>query len=169
MELMLRRFRGIKVIGFEPQMWAYDKALERLESYNEDRWYLLPYGLGATSGELAMGEYHTDACSFINTGPGSREQGVGQIKEFCQIMRALDIKEIELFICNMEGYEFWLLPHLKRMSWLPKIKRLAVQWHTDLSRLFGENEMDVSIDAISECGFQLVVDERPAWTYHVRT
>src|SRR3989304_10112589 len=78
MELLRHLYPTCKLWGFEPQEWAAHDAAERLRKFDPRvPWSILPYGLGVEDATLQLGEWHTDAASFIHTGPGSREQGSG--------------------------------------------------------------------------------------------
>lgn len=166
MDLMGRLFPDYsRIVGFEPQEWAYLAARDRLDRRRQI--WLMPAGLGPETIEHAqMGEWHTDAASFVNTGPGTREQGTGKIAEADTALRAMLLSHIDLMIMNIEGGEYALLPHLRETHWLERIDRLAVQWHLNLP--------GVPLDAMeSELGrlgelYTLEYDNRPTWTYHVK-
>ena len=166
MELLSEVYHPRHLVGFEPQLWAVEAATKRL---NGRSYTLFPAGLGIEKGTFPMGEYHTDGCSFVNTGPESRTQGEGQLWDADETLLVLNPSKIDLMIMNIEGYEWYLLPYLQQKGWLGKIDRLAVQWHYDL----GEDPMsdkDVSryVDNIEQVGLKLNIDLRPAWTYFVR-
>ena len=166
MELLSELYNPKHLIGFEPQKWAVDEAISRLNGRN---YTLFPAGLGVAKGTFPMGEWHTDACSFINTGPGSRYQGTGELWDADETLTILLPSKIDLLIMNIEGYEWSLLPYLQEKGWLDKIDRLAVQWHYGLGE-DPKSDKDVSdyIDKIEQTGLKLKIDERPAWSYLVR-
>jgi FkbM family methyltransferase len=165
-ELINEMYHPKLIRAFEPQEWAFkilrEVALahpESIEAYN--------YGLGNRADTLPMGEWGTDACSFINVGPGSREQGEGLMVPAEWTMQ--DVANIDLMIVNIEGGEFELIPYMRSRDLLPRINSLATQWHPDLREDLVEAVMDAEIDRlIIEDGFTLRQDDRPAWTYMTR-
>lgn len=152
-----------EIVGYEPQTWAHERAQTRMVLGGFQNCPVYPYGLGLVTNIEPMGEYHTDAASFINT--GSREQGSGLLVNANQELSRLlgDDERIDLMIMNIEGYEFKLLPFLREAGWLERIDEIAVQWH-----LFHSEPMDAEIAKLGASGFYLVVDERPTWTLHRR-
>lgn len=164
MELISRLYPGVTIHGFEPQLWAIEKAYERNLPMGGERGasFLHPYGIGDSEGQLEMGEFETDAASFINV--GTRKQGFGQIREFGSVMSEHDIERIDLAIFNMEGYEFVLLPYLLSQNWLEKIDRLAIQWHINIGAGSIE-DVNAILDKTLQHGHHIVYDHRPQWTY----
>lgn len=161
-----------QIVGYEPQMWAANEASARLDSRSNCT--IIPFALWAGMapvGNIPMGEWHTDACSFINTGPDSRQQGSGLAMDADLALSTLGFDQhIDLMVMNIEGFEYLLLPYLRLKGWLQKIDRLAVQWHYGL----GSDPKDDN-DVVEEMyklvnydSFILRHDERPAWTYFVK-
>lgn len=168
MEALAELYPTSKISGFEPQSWAFEEANSRLVNYPNAR--VANIGLGVEDQLLDMGEWHTDAASFINTGPGSREQGTGYIGEADKCLRDIaQVTHIDLMIVNIEGYEYKLLPHLRSKGWFNSIERLAVQWHLFPEQGFDEKYMNQDIDRLIVLDdYLLRRDERPAWTYFVK-
>lgn len=166
MDFMGRLFRDYnRIVGFEPQEWAYMAARERLDRRRQ--MWLMNAGLGPEHIDNAqMGEWHTDAASFVNTGPGTREQGTGTIAEADTALRAMNLSHIDLMIMNIEGGEYTLLPHLRETHWLERIDRLAVQWHLNLPGV-PRDAMESELERLGE-RYELEYDNRPTWTYHVK-
>jgi len=157
-----------KIVGFEPQLWAAQEAGERVQ--NRRAMWIHGVGLGAeTNFNVPMGEWHTDAASFVNTGPGTREAGVGIIMEADAGLRMAELGDgiIDLMVMNIEGGEYDLIPHLQRMGWLHRIDRLAVQWHLYGDAAVAEQMMDSTIAHLGAY-YELAVDERPTWTYFTK-
>lgn len=173
MQALLELYPGIQITGFEPQPWAFNKAWRRLlETYGgENGWRLEPYGLGTESRDgVPMGEFETDAASFVNVGPGSRQQGAGDLLEATKALS--QSWPIDLMVMNIEGYEFQLIEYLAQQDLLKHIKRLAVQWHLGLAGAgvdADRGRMDDLIALLHFHGHRLVYDERPSWTYTERT
>lgn len=159
-----------QVIGYDPQIWAANESLETLD--HRGNCVVIPFALWAgpaPTGRIPMGEWHTDACSFVNVGPGSREQGFGSAMDANLALDILDFKnKIDLMVMNIESYEYHLIPYLREKGWLKKIDRLAVQWHLNFGG-FTEDNMNSEIDKlVSEDLYNLEIDERPAWAYFRR-
>lgn len=167
-EALLQLYPTINIAAFEPQSWAYEEAQTRLRDYYNAIVYNI--GLGTENALLDMGEWHTDAASFVNTGPGSREQGTGYIGEADNLLKMTSFEHIDLMIMNIEAFEYTLIPYLRQIGWLDKIDRLAVQWHLGLgSEPKFEKDVDKEIfDLYDKDHFIIKYDERPAWSYHVK-
>ncbi len=163
MEYLLNEYPNrYLVLGFDPQVWAVERARERLKDYTG--WLIQPFAIGTQFGTMVMGEYETDAASFVNTGANSRLKGQGEIKEINYALNRLNIFHIDLAIFNMEGYEFELMPYLVATTGLLKFDRIAVQWH-----IFEQEDwikMDRTIAMMEQLGYEKLYDGRPAWTYH---
>lgn len=162
-ELLLELYPGIIVHGFDPQEWAINQAHERLAIADQPRKnvFLHPYGLWYETGSVRMYDYETDACS-TDEFDTHKPSFIGQFREFTKVMSNLDIGYINLFVMNMEGAEFKLLPHLFQEDWLPYIEKLAIQWHLhDRPSI----EMDVMINSILANFHDMIIDKRPQWTY----
>lgn len=167
MELMDELYHPAHIYGFEPQDWAAQEAANRLQGRDNCQVYNVALGIGED--KYTMGEWGTDACSLINTGPQSREHGTVQMMP-AELYFA-NIPHSDLVIMNIEGYEYTLLSHLRQHSILPTIDRLAVQWHLGLESdgQVTAEIMDRHIERlVIEDDFFLRHDERPAWTYHTK-
>lgn len=171
MEALDELYHPAQVIGYEPQIWAANETFARVEG--RDNCAIIPFALWAGTppvGKIPMGEWHTDACSFVNVGPGSREQGFGSAIDANLALATLGVDKIDLMVMNIESYEYQLIPYLRSKKWLEKIDRLAVQWHLGL----GEdpktlNDVDKYVfDLYDKDHFVTAIDERPAWTYHTK-
>lgn len=152
------------ITGFEPQCWAAAIAQERTKEYNIQ---VYPFALGTIefTGLYPMGEWNTDACSFVNM---EREQGQGLILPYDDAMDAAGCYTVDLAIINMEGYEFKLINYLLNTEKISRYKKLAVQWHIDIGA-GSEKDADGLILALEHEGLKLQNDQRYAWTYHTRT
>lgn len=143
-EFMVEAFPQIKhIYGFEPTVWAWTAARERLKALRADNkaWsmganltgHVYRFGLLADYStdvhELPMFEFETDAQSLIeNTDHPDKPQGTGLFVGVEEGLSVVD-GDIDLFILNMEGYEWKLLPFMFDRLLLGRIKSLAVQFH----------------------------------------
>lgn len=167
MELIDELYHPDHIYGFEPQGWAAQEAANRLRERVNCQVYNC--ALGINEDKYTMGEWGTDACSLVNTGPASREHGTIQMMPAELYFK--NIPHSDLVVMNIEGYEYTLLSHLRQHNILPTIDRLAIQWHLGLQPdgQVTEEVMNRHIDRLFvEDQFLLKRDERPAWTYHVR-
>lgn len=165
MHLAAERWKAGLVVGFEPQGWAFEEAQRRISVYPQCRIY--PFGLGTETRRVLLGEYGTDACSMVNTGPGARSWGEGFVVDSLEALTGLVFYprrwEIDLLVLNMEGYEFRLLPYLLAGGIKPRA--IAVQFHFGIG---GDEDRYAEIqDTLAE-DYVLVVDARPAWEYWKR-
>lgn len=157
MELIHELYQPKMLVGFEPQLWAVQEAQKRL-SYIKN-YTLIEGGLGTENAYLLMGEYGTDACSFVNNGPQSRVQEYGRMFEADEALKILNLPKIDLMVMNIEGYEWELLPYLKQTGWLDKINMIAVQFHTG----FGNDQhLPEVLDMMEEYG-TVIWNTYPAW------
>lgn len=165
-QLLDEMFSPKRMFLYEPQTWAYNESIMR--TFKADVSHL-NYGLGVKTGLYPMGEWHTDGCSFVNVGPGSREQGEGKLQDANQALLKTGVDRFDFMLINIEGYEFYLLPYLAVRGWLKKVDRIAVQWHIGLGKEpKSYDDIAEGIDLLGREGLLLTVDERPSWTYSVR-
>lgn len=123
MAFLAEHHPDLAIFAFEPQLWAVDKIRER----NIPNVRTFPYGLGIDNRRDAMlYEHDTDAASFINI-PGARTFGIVELKDARGVFGFLGLTSIDLFLMNIEGYEYQLLPYLIEYG-LP-VKRWVVQFH----------------------------------------
>jgi FkbM family methyltransferase len=99
------------VHAFEPQYWAAAKLL-MLQAMGYPQLVIHPYALGNRDvAQLPMGEFETDACSFLL--PNQRKQGYGEMRDACSVIAELiGDKQIDLMMVNIEGYEYELINYM---------------------------------------------------------
>jgi len=182
MDLLLTKYPKVRVWGFDPQSWAVAEALKRLHAREHPaaRWKIFETALGADSGNFPMGEFHTDACSFVNTGEGARERGAGRMREWWDFLGQAEVWRPDWLIANMEGYEFVLYPHL--LDTLPTATaaaahlhgtdqglpanrlpaNLVTQWHQG----FGVDRVIPELLPRMAEHYDLLLNRWPQWTWH---
>lgn len=114
---------GCTVYAFEPQHWAFRELIKLQDDYPT----LIPcnYALGVeTKQDVPMGEFETDACSFLHV--GERTQGKGDMVDVSTYIT----QHIDLMMINIEGYEYELLRHMINTHVITHVERLCVQYHT---------------------------------------
>lgn len=167
MELLDELYHPESIYGFDPQIWACDRARIRLK--DRPNCHIMEYGLGRYNTTLPMGEWGTDACSFINV--DSREKGIGHIWNAHDVLKIYyKTGNINLVLMNCEGYEFVLLPYLEEKGWLDRFDKMIIQWHLGIGKE-PKTDMDIEeeTDRLARHGLYIESDERPAWIYLVKT
>lgn len=146
------RFRKSRVIGFEPQQAAFDVANQRLSNAGI-RYELRSHGLGICSDRMTMGKVSSDGASILESEPPFETV---EIKDAIPVLH--EIGEIDLFVMNMEGYEYVLLPYLLGSEVIKQIKNLAVQFHPKFcnANLYA---------ALTSHYGELIYDNYPTWSY----
>lgn len=129
--------------GFEPQAWAYERAVDRHR--DNPNVHLHNYGLGEANRAAIMGEYGTDACSFLPM-TGQREYGPGLLRDVRKVWADLRLAEVDLVLMNIEGYEHILLPVMARAGLLHLCRWLLVQLHGGYVPLAQEGATKAAID-----------------------
>lgn len=144
------RFKPGRVVGYEPQIAAADKATQRLWQHAPlANTNIHPVGIGVHDCTVSMENIGTDGCTVSSKRNPSVFGLVG-------IDWVLDRDgPFDLFICNMEGYEIPLLAYLCVTARLKEIKSLAVQFH---------KESNVPFLLTKVYGVP-VYDDLPTWGY----
>ena len=124
MDYICSRFEPGLVIGFEPQLVAATRARQRLEKHGESA-LVISEGIGVHDCMVTFESHGTDGCK-VGSVDASRLQYLRGIDSVLFQFGPLD-----LFICNMESYEYALLPYLVGSDQIGRIKSLAVQFHCD--------------------------------------
>jgi len=121
---------------YEPQPWAYDHLVRRFNGNPKVR--MFNYGLGVKSGVALVREYGTDACSFIEANADSQKLSDCQLVDVAIVLPP----KIDVFVCNMEGYEHLLLPYMSEKGLLNRIQYILCQIHggsrTDLNAVMNK-------------------------------
>lgn len=103
---------------YEPQIWAW----ELLVPLTSVKVRVFNHGLGVRDGVEPMREYGTDGASFIGPGEG---KGVGLLRDAAVELPSV----VDVFVCNMEGYEHLLIPYLVEKGLIGHIKYILCQIH----------------------------------------
>lgn len=161
MDLLLTMYPEIYCYGFDPQQWAIDRAQARLSKHDPTSYNLKPYGLHLVDAVIPMHDWETDACT-IDKWNTHKPSELGIFRAYTAVMTELLIPSVDLFVMNMEGAEFTLIPHLIQIEAIKYIKQLAVQWHLHDRR---NTEMNRLLFEIGHT-HTFVYDHKPQWTYH---
>lgn len=120
----LKRYPECKLYTFEPQSIMMPNLLKVVDGKGK----AFNYGLGVQDGFFEMVSPGNDACSFILKHT-TASTIIAEMREFSSVMRELGIDEIAHFHCNIEGYEYLLIPHLIKTGWIKKIGQMAIATH----------------------------------------
>lgn len=125
MHYICTRFKPGTVHGFEPQADKAAVAEDRLRKHGQLT-KVFRYGIGVQDCIAFLHHLGTDGASigqWTPEAPTVRLRGINGILD--------DHGPIDLFICNMEGYEIPLLSYLCATGRISEIQSLAVQLHTE--------------------------------------
>lgn len=163
MELLDEMYSPERIVGFEPQRWAFEHAWLRVS--DRTNCLIVPWGLGAgVNGLFPMAAYETDECSFVGIGDErgpirSQQRGTGRLVEMRAALDFLRLNAIDLAVLNMEGYEYILLPYMIEHGIHRQIDRFAVQFHPK----FGTDETYRSICTTLDATHDVTMDDFPRW------
>lgn len=187
MDYMLRVYPQIgRIVGFEPQTWAYGDALIRLHEAHGSaeqvepevgpHWELYNFGLLATTLPsnqiLPMYAYETDECSLIykpNSPRHDLQQGNGRFFDLPGVFDrdVIGIDHVDLWIMNMEGYEYiminWLASQPAYFT-IDQVDSFAIQFH----EYAAPNDLHAKVLAQLDAYGPRVFDNIPAWGYWIR-
>ena len=155
LDLVDQVYSPLVIYGFEPQGWAFDIANDRM-AFNENV-VNSNFAIGIERTTKKMGEWGTDACSFVNT--EKRESGMGKMNDINVVFE--NVPKIDLAIFNMEGYEYDLLPYMIETGSISKWIRLAVQFHNG----FGNDHVRDKLFEGLEKTHEIVTNNYPQWVY----
>ncbi len=126
MDYVCSRYNPRLVVGYEPQpLEARDARKRLLKHIDKCECLIFSEGLGVHDCLVTMRNWGTDGCSIDLSDPKHLVKLTG-INSVLFTHGAFD-----LFICNMENYEYCLLPYLVGSDQMEKIRSLAVQFHDD--------------------------------------
>lgn len=146
------RFPTASIIGYEPNPDAYHIAL------NLPWTSLYPRALGTANRKVRM-TVEGDGSNCIR--PGSTERYAYAVDA---VEAILNLGKIDLFLMNMEGSEWSVLPYLLDEMMHHRIETLAIQFHpTYVSSV----RMLVVLEYLSSY-YRLLYDNIPTWSYWKR-
>lgn len=154
----LRSMHKGRVFAFEPQQWAAALLQDR---FSGDGWVTVRgFGLGSTNAEgVDMGEYWTDACSFLFDPKAVRAIGTGDLRDVAEVWKEEGIGVADLLLLNMEGYEYVLLPYMADRGLLACVGNIVLQIHEHVA------VEGVALGSILRQTHDLVADFGPAWQW----
>jgi FkbM family methyltransferase len=142
---------AVIIHGFEPQPWCYEYL------HNLD-FILHPFALGTIAEKVTLHRLGGDYASLIDTSKDNEEPMLEvQMVEANKYLSDLSSKW-SLFILNMEGYEYVLLPYMEQTGILKNVKNLLVQFHPKV----------ITDNIPTFDGFQIRWNRYPAWIWWSR-
>lgn len=153
---------GCQIFAFEPVEHACELFRQRLNG--APNVVLEPYALGAMAGVFPMEEHSNYGASFVGRrfgefAPDARQMGQGEMREMKPALSDLGIREIDLLVMNIEGYEFYLLPYMLRHKMLEAVRYLLVQFHLKVEVEPGLTEICAQLNLTHRCRW----DNGPSW------
>jgi len=151
MDYVCSRYNPRLVIGYEPRKSAAEIAALRLSKYG-DKVRVMSQGIGVHDCWVMMAGAD-DGFHFS----GFSGEVDARLNEIGRILS----EPVDLFICNIENFEAFLLPYLIGSDLLEKIKSLAIQFHEAIPnrRIW---------DKLEKYYGRPVYDDYPIWCYFVR-
>lgn len=116
---------GCRIHVFEPV--PDHVAALRARFAGDPRVSIHPFGLGDRDQEVPIALAGAGSSTWRGEGP--RVQIL--IRDAAAALAELGIGEVGLAKVNIEGGEYALLPRLAERGWLPRLRRLQVQFHLD--------------------------------------
>jgi FkbM family methyltransferase len=130
-DFILERFPQTEVYTFEPQPSFYGPLAARFA--DEPNVHVFPFALGNRNGTFPMVRQGGMFASFI-TGEHAQIEpaepnGVGEMREWVEVMAELGIDRLAWFHSNIEGFEYVLMRHLIETGWIGRIGQMVVATH----------------------------------------
>jgi len=122
MHYLSEMFPKASVIGYEPQPTAFKTLLSRTRPLLNTVIYCK--GLATRERYMELGNYGTDGASVL-THAGERKDV--EMLDAVEAIQSVD--PLALFVMNMEGYEWALLPYLLDEMMHHRIASFAIQFH----------------------------------------
>lgn len=121
---MLLDTYGCNVWAFEPQVNPYAQMVKEIQS---DKLRAYNFGLGDITESRPMSGRGMGATYLLNSGITQ----ITQVVDIVSFMNKRDIPvwRVDLFLMNVEGYEYVLLPYMIRTGLIKRFDRLLVQFH----------------------------------------
>lgn len=130
-EFLLARYPHCQMYTFEPQRPFYEALKARFA--DRPNVHVYPFGLGDRDGTFPMIRAGNNMASFIAgeyAQHGHAEpDSAGELREWQSAMAELGIEALALLHCNIEQYEYVLLPYLLQCGWIQNIEQVVVQFH----------------------------------------
>ena len=119
---------GCKVLVFEPNPNFFEKCKERFQK--NPKVQVFNYGIADVNDDLFLSDA-ADGSSFF-TGDTLDENKTGALckaRRYSDIIKELEINEIDLIKINIEGAEFPLIEHIIQQNLVPIVKNFQIQFH----------------------------------------
>lgn len=152
-------FPKAHIVGYEPQRDAYVKCEARF--VGNDMVEVRNYGLATSERDVELGLAGTDGASSVAF------RGQNELVHMANIVEELQLQgsELDLFVMNMEGSEWAVLPYLLDEMMHHRIKSLAVQFHPN----YVSKDRKVRVQAYLFEYYDLEYSDKNNWTLWKRT
>jgi len=153
MDYVCTLYKPGMVLGYEPQHDAALEARNRVKKHHNA--FVISAGIGVHDCMVTMENLNTDGCKVGVVDPAHLVmfRGIeGVLSQF---------EPVDLFICNMETYEKFLIPYLLGSGLMEQIRSLAIQFHEAIPnrRIWDKLENHYG---------RPVYDDYPVWCYFQR-
>lgn len=147
------------IVGYEPQRASYRIASNRLQG--RAGIVFINAGLGTGDREVRMFNSETDGANIIREG-GKLSRVV--IKDAVNEIHSRLPRTVDLFVMNMEGSEWAVLPYLMDEMLHHRIRSFAIQFHPD----YVSAERAFRVREQLSWYYHLIHNDYPSWTYWKR-
>ena len=117
---------GCTVYLFEPHPEYYDACIQRFLS--NDKVVPFNYGLSDKDGKFLLSD-SVDGSSFLNPNHQEKSGIECEVKEIFNVLRQLEISNIDLMKINIEGGEYPILLHMISENKLSLVDNYQIQFH----------------------------------------
>ncbi len=111
---------------FEPHPVFYRHCVERFQ--DNDKIIPFNFGISDVTGSFDISD-DADASSFLHVSSADQRAITCKIKEFCQVLKDLNVHHIDLIKINIEGGEYPLLEYLIKKNMLHIARAYQIQFH----------------------------------------
>lgn len=136
---MIQRYQPI-IYFFEPSPRAFEFAKQRFLDYPKIKMY--NFGLGNKSGTFAFGDDTKYGGSFLSGGEPVIQAKMIDIAGF---IVGCDITHIDFMQINIEGGEYFLLPHMINTGILNIVQRLMLHWHPSTETIVYQSKISAKM------------------------
>lgn len=123
-EKIQRKF-DCQVYLFEPDKKFFRQCCQRFQ--NSPNVQCFNYGLSNVNGKFLLSDDDNGSSIKLKNVSGDHQEVT--IRKFSEVFAELGLMHIDLFVINMEGSEYDILPHIVDSGMIRKIRNLQIQFH----------------------------------------
>ena len=118
---------GCKVLVFEPNPNFFEKCKERFQK--NPKVQVFNYGIADVNDDLFLSD-KADGSSFLTYTLDENKTGtLCKVRRYSDIIKELEINEIDLMKINIEGAEYPLMEHIIQQNLVSVVKNFQIQFH----------------------------------------